>query len=326
MEISEKKIKTYQVDGLNSEVDAISIVEYPAIEQNFVYLNRDKAMFSVNQEKRMLYGPVLIPDFPIYRNNGYEEYNIVFSANAIEQLSKRFMTEARNNQWTTEHSMETDALSVVETWIKSGGSDKSVLLGFDLPDGTWFAGVSVNDNTLWEQIKAGQFKGFSVESFLDLREMENNFNKQSNMDKEEKMNKFMDAFKAFLSEFLEKDEPEAEPTEVKEEEKVEEEQNDATDEPTETVEEQPETAEPEEAETVEENLEAVEEAIEQLEEKTSELENEELKSQIEELQKQNQELMQKVEQLSKQPSAEPVNVNARPADSREFLRNIANKI
>lgn len=317
MENSEKKIKTYQVDGLNSEVDAISIVEYPAIEQNFVYLNRDKAMFSVNQEKRMLYGPVLIPDFPIYRNNGYEEYNIVFSANAIEQLSKRFMTEARNNQWTTEHSMETDALSVVETWIKSGGSDKSALLGFDLPDGTWFAGVSVNDNTLWEQIKAGQFKGFSVESFLDLREMENNFNKQSNMNKEEKMNKFMDAFKAFLSEFLEKDEPEAEPTEVKEEEKVEEETS------------EPENNEVEIPEPAEDNEVVVEEAPENIEPEP-EQENlssviAELEAKLKELEDENSSLQDKVENLSKQPSAEPVNVNAKKTDSREFLREIANK-
>lgn len=327
MEKENKKLKTYQVDGLNSEVDAISIVEFPAIESDFVYLSkeRQKETLSVNEEKRMLYGAVLIPDFPIYRNNGYEEFNIIFSATAIEQLSKRFMTESRNRNWTTDHSEMTDALSVVETWIKAGERDKSVMLGFDLPKGTWFVGVSVNDNTLWEQIKAGQYKGFSIESFLDLKELENNFNKQDKqeMDKDEKMNKFMEAFKSFLNEFLEKDEPEVAP-EVTEEEKVEEELEEENN-------EEPQTEEVEIPEPAEDNEVVVKEAPESIEpEPEQEHENlssviAELEAKLKELEDENSSLQDKVENLSKQPSAEPVNVNAKKTDSREFLREIANK-
>ena len=318
MEIEEKKLKTYKVDGLNSEVDAISIVEYPAIEQDFVYLNKAKEMFSVNEEKRMLYGPVLIPDFPIYRNNGYEEYNIVFSAQAIEQLSRRFMSESRNRNWTTEHSESTDALSLVETWIKAGERDKSVMLGFDLPKGTWFAGVSVNDNTLWAQIKNGQYRGFSIESFLNLEELENNLSKQEiEMNKDEKMNKFMEAFKAFLSDFLEKDEPEIAP-EVEEKAAEEELEEETKEEPQaeEVVAPEPEDNElvaeeaPESTEPEQENLASV---IAELEAKLKQLEQE------------NSSLHDEVENLSKQPSADPVNVNANKVDNREFLKQIANK-
>lgn len=321
-------IPVYMVDGLDSEVTAISLVSEPAIMESFVTFNKDKKnkmeMF-MNNEKMQVMGPVLIPDQKIYRNNDGFEYYIVFSQNAIEQLSRKFLTELRNNQWSIQHEEETSSVSIVESWIKSGSDDKSNMFGFNMPVGTWMVTAQINDIDLWQKIKRGDMTGFSIEAWLNLDEITNNFNKQSKMNKDEKMTKFMDAFKAFLSEFLEKDEPEAEPTEVKEEEEVAEEE---TSEPENKEEENVEVEIPEPAEdnevVVEEAPESIEPEPEQEQENLSSV-IAELEAKLKELEDENSSLQDKVENLSKQPSAEPVNVNAKKTDSREFLREIANK-
>lgn len=306
----EKKIKVYRVNGLDSEVDAISLVEYPAIESDFIYLAKERQNLSVKEEKRLLYGPVLIPDKPIYRVNEYtgEEYYIEFSAKAIEQLSRDFMEKMRNRNWTTDHEESTDRLSVVETWLKSSELDKSVSLGFELPDGTWFVGVYVDSNEIWEKVKSGEFRGFSIEAFLSLDEI----NQFRNM----KMNEFFAKFKEFLNDYLSSTDMQAEEPkneeEVKEEEGVEEKVE-------ETLEETPET--PEEEPSVEEE----EKEEEPAPEPEVDNEKEKLEATIKELEQKIEELQQKNEKLSKAPSAEPVNVKAESRDAREMLRMIAER-
>lgn len=321
-------IPVYMVDGLDSEVTAISLVSEPAIMESFVTFNKDKKnkmeMF-MNNEKMQVMGPVLIPDQKIYRNNDGFEYYIVFSQNAIEQLSRKFLTELRNNQWSIQHEEETSSVSIVESWIKTGSEDKSNMFGFNMPVGTWMVTAQINDIDLWQKIKRGDMTGFSIEAWLNLDEITNNFNKQDKqeMDKDEKMNKFMEAFKSFLNEFLEKDEPEVAP-EVTEEEKVEEELEEENN-------EEPQTEEVEIPEPAEDNEVVVEEAPESIEpEPEPEQENlssviAELEAKLKELEDENSSLQNKVENLSKQPSAEPLNVNAKPQNSREFLKQIANK-
>lgn len=318
-------IPVYMVDGLDSEVTAISLVSEPAIMESFVTFNKDKKMeMFMNNDKMQVMGPVLIPDQKIYRNNDGYEYYIVFSQNAIEQLSRKFLTELRNNQWSIQHEEETSSVSIVESWIKTGSEDKSNMFGFNMPVGTWMVTAQINDIDLWQKIKRGDMTGFSIEAWLNLDEITNNFNKQSNMNKEEKMAKFVETLKQFISEFLESDEPATNEVEPKEEEVVEEETSEPENKEEENVEvEIPEPAEDNEL-VVEEAPESIEPEPEQEQENLSSV-IAELEAKLKELEDENSSLQDKVENLSKQPSAEPVNVNAKKTDSREFLKQIANK-
>ena len=150
-----KKIKKYKV-GMDSETYAISLVESPAIEEELIALEKQepvKIQLS-NDEKHLVYSAVLIPEKPIYRRNADgEEYYLEFSKESIEKMSQEFMKEYRQAEITVDHEDIAPEVTVVETWIKTDlYKDKSVALGLNenLPIGTWFAGMKVNNVELWK--------------------------------------------------------------------------------------------------------------------------------------------------------------------------------
>jgi hypothetical protein len=101
-----------------SGVDAISVVESPAIESNFVALKSEEIKLAqVDSEKRILMGAVLIPEKPIYRKNGEDEYYIYFSKDTVNKASQLFFKNGNQNNWTLEHNKEIKGLTVVESWI-----------------------------------------------------------------------------------------------------------------------------------------------------------------------------------------------------------------
>jgi Putative phage serine protease XkdF len=152
-------------------VNAISLVEYPAIEANFVALSKQEILLQKFDEARqMLFGPVLIPDQLILRRDEEGDYYIRYSKEVIQQAAYDFIKKNRQHNHTVEHSMAINSATVVETWIKEGESDKSVQLGFDLPVGTWFVGTKVDDPKMFELAKTGALKGFSIEGFFDMKQ------------------------------------------------------------------------------------------------------------------------------------------------------------
>ena len=171
-----KKIKNYKV-GLDSEVFAVSLVTSPAIEEDFVYFNKDekKVEMFANEEKHLLYGAALIPGKKIYRydENTDTEYYLTFSAEAIEKLSQEFLKEYRQKNVTLQHEDEAPEITVVESWLKSSMDyDKSIALGLskDLPVNTWFLGMKCNNIDAWEMVRSGELRGFSVESLISLED------------------------------------------------------------------------------------------------------------------------------------------------------------
>ena len=167
-------IKKYKV-GIDSETYAISLVDEPAIEEDFVALAKQKEeqVFLESNEKHMIYGAVLVPDKDIYRYNGQEEYYISFTKESIEKMAQEYMKEYRQREVTLDHEEYATEICLVETWLKSDmNKDKSVALGLNpnLPIGTWFAGMKVNNIDTWERIKNGELKGFSVESMVSLED------------------------------------------------------------------------------------------------------------------------------------------------------------
>ena len=202
-----KKIKKYKV-GIDSETEAISMVTEPAIESDFVFLSKDKAIvkeaFS-NDEKHMVYGAVLRPDFPIYRNDGENEYYLEFTSESIERMARDYMMNYRQGNVTIQHEEYANEVFMVESWIKQDmDKDKSVSVGLDksLPIGTWFCGFYVNNNDVWERIKSGELKGFSVEAMIDLED----FAKVKKEDAFEMNESFWSKLKSIVNEALGKKE------------------------------------------------------------------------------------------------------------------------
>ena len=156
-------------DNEFSGVEAISIVEEPAIEEDFVALKAHKVeMAEVDKEKRILMGPALIPNKKIYRRNGEEEYYIFFSEDTVRKASELFLSRGNQNNSTLEHQYQINGLSLVESWIvEDKVHDKSVKYGMDLPLGTWVGSVKVNNDNIWNEfVKTGKVKGFSIEGYF----------------------------------------------------------------------------------------------------------------------------------------------------------------
>jgi hypothetical protein len=151
-------------------IDAISIVESPAIEENFVALkNQQKVEFATQSEdKRILIGPALIPNKTIYRHQDGEEFYVYFSKGTIRRASELFLMRGNQNNSTLEHEAELHGLSVVESWIiEDADKDKSRLYGLNMPVGTWMVSVKVNNEEVWNNfVKTGAVKGFSIEGYF----------------------------------------------------------------------------------------------------------------------------------------------------------------
>jgi hypothetical protein len=169
-----------------SGIDAVSVVESPAIESDFIALKKHEVeLKEVDAEKRILMGAALIPNKQIYRTNEKkEEYYIYFSEATVRKASELFFMNSNQNNATLEHNQKLDGMSVVESWIVEGEHDKSMNYGFSLPKGTWMISMKVNNDEIWNKVKAGEIKGFSIEGyFADKYEMSLVNDEQILMDK-----------------------------------------------------------------------------------------------------------------------------------------------
>lgn len=162
-------MKYYKVSG--GDLFAVSLVEDPAIDVNFIALSKDQLEIKLENEKRLLIGPALIPNKPIYRNVGGREFYISFDEETIEKLAQDFLVNDYQHNITVDHSNDIDDVVIVESWIKTSENDKSNDLGFNEPIGTWFISMKVNNDEIWQKIKDGTYKGFSIEAIVGLDEI-----------------------------------------------------------------------------------------------------------------------------------------------------------
>lgn len=165
MKIVELIIDEFAEDG----VEAISVVETPAIEENFIALKSQEFLFKkIDEDKRILMGPILIPNKPIYRNNGEEDYYIYFSRDTVRKASELYLKAGNQSNATLEHAMKIGGLTLVESWIvEDKEKDKSKLYGMDVPLGTWFGAMKVDNEEVWQDfVKTGKVKGFSIEGYF----------------------------------------------------------------------------------------------------------------------------------------------------------------
>ncbi len=158
-------------DSQELAIDAISLVSSPAIEQDFVYFGKEKnnlTFAKVDEEKRMLVSPALIPNKQIFRYdpNTDSEYYVYFSPDTVRKASELYLKHNNHHKATYEHQDRVSGVLTVESWIKEGDMDKSKLYGYDLPNGTWFVKMKINNDELWNKIKDGELKGLSIEGYF----------------------------------------------------------------------------------------------------------------------------------------------------------------
>ena len=194
--MKKRKLKNFKI-GLESEVLGISLVDSPAIESDFLYFSEQKPIYFESNEKKIVCGPVIVPDKPIYRRIDNDEFYVTFGKDVTENLSQKFLKNGFQKNWTLGHERDTNGLSVVESWIKVDmEKDKSVALGLDanLPKGTWFVSCKVDNDDVWNSIKNGEFHGFSIESFVELEQ----FAIHSEIDEDS----FLDKLKSIIKEAI----------------------------------------------------------------------------------------------------------------------------
>ena len=331
-----KKIKKYRVSADDSLGLAMSVVNRPAVESDFQFFSEQKLekFVGVEGERRMIYGCALRPDFPIYRNDGKEEYYLEFTKEAVDKISKNYFKMGFQSSWTEGHKEEVEGLTITESWIKESMTmDKSIALGLDanLPLGSWFIGCYCENDEIWNAVKDGTYHGFSIEAIVGIEEFSKQEQNTNNMNIETN-DMFWDKLKNILKDTFSKKVEESTIDELaansgftnvedyqKEVEAVKaelEEQNaeepavEPTVEP--TVEEPKPAEEPKVEETVVEEPKIEEKPKEDNTKHLEELIGS-LKEEINALKEMNSGLNDKVKELSKEPSAKPVNTNAKPS-------------
>ena len=147
---------------------AISLVEFPAIEENFVALSQHKVEFkTLDEDKRIVVGLALVPNKKIYRRKKDYEYNIVFSDETVRKASELYLKSLKNNNTTLEHQSLTSGVSVIESWIvEDERMDKSNLYGLNASKGSWVVTMKVDNDNVWDDIKKKRYLGLSIEGIF----------------------------------------------------------------------------------------------------------------------------------------------------------------
>lgn len=162
-------IELFIDDEDQSGIEAISLVEFPAIEENFVALSKHKIeLKTMDEEKRLVVGLALVPDKKIYRNNGGFEYNITFSKDTVRKAAEKYLKSLKIHNATIEHEMEVDGVYLTESWIvEDVQKDKTALYDLNAPEGAWAVSMRIENDEVWEDVKAGKYLGFSIEGIFN---------------------------------------------------------------------------------------------------------------------------------------------------------------
>lgn len=316
------KLKNYRVKPSTSDIYAVSLVEEEAVESGFIALSKQKQPMDFkihNEEKRMLYGVALRANFPIYRCFGEDEFYLTFDANAIERLVNKFMSNYGQKSFTIDHMEPAEGIVITESWLVTDPeNDKSNALGLEnVSEGSWIIGCKINNDEIWQSIKEGRWHGFSIESWIDMEEIEDfkkiNKNKEIDMAvKKSKFDEMMDKIKSIISDAV--TEADGEDMEVQEEivdeaadaveEVVNKDETGTTDEVVEAAEEDKTPTEEivnDVVDTVKDETGTTEEAADNLQEVVDQLQAE-----VDSLKAENEELKKKNQKMSKQPSTKVV--------------------
>jgi hypothetical protein len=166
------KLTINEDENAPQEVTAVALVDMPAIGENFFAFKDQKQQFAVvNEDERILVGAAMIPDMPIFRKDpDGTEYNVVFDKQTIQKIALKFFEKGYQKNANEMHNSEKPVdVTIFQSWIADESKGIPKMEQFkDLPDGTWFIGMKINDEAQWQKVKDGTFKGFSVEGLFKM--------------------------------------------------------------------------------------------------------------------------------------------------------------
>ena len=159
------------MDG--SEVDFVALVDKPAIERNFLRFKEDRINFEIqDEERRIISGPIMLADTPIYRNDNGQEYFVSFPKDTIYKIIKKMFQKNYTGNVNLMHDPKkiVEGVTMFECWISDESRGVKPMKGFeDAPDGSAFASYFVDNEDVWQKVKSGEFKGFSVEGLFNYK-------------------------------------------------------------------------------------------------------------------------------------------------------------
>lgn len=168
-----------EFDEDTSVFNNVAIVTEPAIEVQFIRLSKQetpRVSLKIDEERRIVSGPALIPEEPIYRNQGGRRFYIKYTADTIRRMALNFFKKDRQNEGNVEHAVPVNGITYFESYIidKARGINPRE---FDLPDGTWVLTAKVDNAEVWDLIKSGELTGFSIDianvRFSEDKEIDN---------------------------------------------------------------------------------------------------------------------------------------------------------
>ena len=180
--MTEGMLPVYKMDIVSDEnsdleVDYVALVDKPAIEKNFLAFNEheQKMAFAIQDDEQIITGALMLADKPIYRNDENGEYYVVFSKETIKKIAQKFFTKGYQSNVNLMHDsgQRLDGLTMFESWIKDEKRGIQAMKGFeDVPEGSWFGSFKVNNPDVWQMVKEGKVKGFSVEGLFQMKPSE----------------------------------------------------------------------------------------------------------------------------------------------------------
>lgn len=172
------RLPVWEITVQDNEFLEIALVDFPAIEENFLKFNKEEVVLLFDSDKMIVSGLVMIPDKHIYRNDSLGERYVFYTADTVAKSAQLFLKNGM--KFNVSHTDEIVPLDVIESYLTKASNE------FNAPVGSWVITAKVNDAELWENIKAGQFNGFSFQALFtnELTKFSNNKNKEMSKLKE----------------------------------------------------------------------------------------------------------------------------------------------
>jgi hypothetical protein len=152
-----------------AQLEAVAFVDSPAIEMNWQAFNSKQYSFKADNEKRIISGPLMVADLPIYRRTEEGEYYGVFQKEDIYNLRNKFFKQGKSNLVNEMHDSNKmiNGVYMIESFLIDESRGVLAPKGYTLTDGSWFGSYKIDNDEIWNDfIKSGEFKGFSVEGLF----------------------------------------------------------------------------------------------------------------------------------------------------------------
>ena len=162
-------------DNSQVSVSAMALVDKPAVERNFLAFKEQKreVFATVDDERMIISGLAIAANELIYRKDEqFGEYNIFFAPETVYKIAQKFFALGYNNNFNIMHDpeMKVEGVTIFESFICDDTRGIAPMKGFeDAPQGSWFISAKVNNPKVWEAIKTGLVKGFSVEGLFNYQ-------------------------------------------------------------------------------------------------------------------------------------------------------------